>query len=202
MPDGETRFLKQSSEFTLEIFAILIGLVILAAVAFYVSRPLLESRRMPHSQGVDTLSLETQRESLYTQIKELDLDHATGKVNEEDYTRIRAELVAQAAGVLRQIDGIAQPAAPQPITKPVPAATSSASADLEALIAARRKTRSGSVPKAAEDDIEAAIAARRKTAAPVVKSPELVCPKCGKPIKPDDAFCAKCGAPLQAQVAR
>ncbi|CAG0933175.1 hypothetical protein TFLX_02952 [Thermoflexales bacterium] len=198
MPDGETWFLKQSSEFTLEIFAILIGLVILAAVAFYVSRPLLESRRMPQSQGVDTLSLETQRESLYTQIKELDLDHATGKVNEEDYTRIRAELVAQAAGVLRQIDGIA----PLATIEPAQAATRSSDDDVEALIAARRKTRSSSAPKSSEDDLEAAIAARRKTVAPAVKPAALTCPQCGKPSQADDAFCAKCGTPLQAQVAR
>ena len=36
------------------------------------------------------------------------MDHATGKVNDEDYTRLRAELVAQAAAVLKQIDGVAQ----------------------------------------------------------------------------------------------
>ncbi len=59
-------------------------------------------------------SLEAQRESLYTQIKELDLDHATGKVNDEDYTRLRADLVAQAAAVLKQIDGVAQPPAIEP----------------------------------------------------------------------------------------
>jgi parvulin-like peptidyl-prolyl isomerase len=175
----------------LEIFAILIGVVILAALGFYISRPLVQSRRTATSDGADALSLEMQRESLYTQIKELDLDHATGKVNDEDYARLRADLVAQAAAVLKQLDGVVQ--------QPSPAAVPAAQDDLEALIAARRKARSTSAPKAVDGDVEAAIAARRKTANPAAS--ELTCPQCGKPIGSDDAFCAKCGAALQPQVA-
>jgi hypothetical protein len=174
----------------LEIIALLIGLVILAAIVFYVSRPLAQSRRAGYSTGVaDVQSLEAQRESLYIQIKELDLDHVTGKVNDEDYARLRADLVAQAAAVLKQIDGVVQP--------PTPAAPAAAD-DVEALIAARRKTRSASAPKTADADVEAAIAARRKTAA--VAASELTCPQCGKPINADDAFCARCGTALRTQV--
>ena len=183
----------------MEIIAILIGLVILAAIGFYVSRPLAQSRRAGQSNGVaDVQSLEAQRQSLYTQIKELDLDHATGKVNEEDYTRLRADLVAQAAAVLKQIDGAAQ----QPAlvaAKTASSATLSAEDDVEALIVARRKTRSTSTSKAAEADVEAAIAARRKAAASVAS--ELTCPQCGKPIAADDAFCARCGTALLPQAA-
>ena len=174
--------------------AILIGLIILAAIAFYVSRPLLQARAA--NTAADTLTLESQRESLYTQIKELDLDHATGKVNDEDHARLRADLVAQAAAVLKQIDGVAKSSAPK--------AAPAAQADVEALIAARRKTRSttaattSTAPKTADSDIEAAIASRRKTAAPAASA--LACPKCGKPINSEDAFCAKCGTALQTQV--
>ncbi len=180
----------------MDIIAILVGLIIFAAVAFYVSRPLLQARSAGNSVG-DTLSLDAQRESLYTQIKELDLDHATGKVNDEDYARLRADLVAQAAAVLKQIDGVAQQPAPV-VLKAVEPLT--ATDDVEALIAARRKTRSIPAATPADADVEAAIAARRKTAAPPAS--ELKCPQCGKPINADDAFCAKCGAALQAQAAR
>ncbi len=174
----------------MEIIALVIGLVILAAIGFYVSRPLVQARRAGRPSGVvDVQSLETQRESLYIQIKELDLDHATGKVNEEDYARLRAELVTEAAAVLKQIDGVA----PQP----APAAQL-APDDVEALIAARRKTRSTSAPRTADADVEAASAARRKAAAPSVG--ELACPACGKPIGADDAFCAKCGTALRTQL--
>jgi len=202
-----------------ELRALFIGIVILAGIALYVSRPLLQSKRVTKSSGADASALEAERESLYTQIKELDMDHATGKVNDEDFASQRAVLVAQAAEVLKQIDGLATatPVSPED--------------EAEALIAARRKSRSDSAAtsaaeatptavvtqaavetatvaakpttttKSADAELEAAIAARRK-ATPVAspssaKSP--VCPKCGKPIKSDDAFCAKCGAALQPQ---
>ena len=60
---------------------------------------------------------------------------------------MRAELVAQAAAVLKQIDGVAQSPAP-----PAQAASPAAPDDVEALIAARRKTRSASAPKTADVD--------------------------------------------------
>jgi hypothetical protein len=181
----------------LEIIAILIGLAILAGLGFYISRPLVQFRRAGLANGMgDARSLEAQRESLYTQIKELDLDHATGKVNDEDHTRLRADLVAQAAAVLKQIDAMAQQPA-SVATKAAAFTTPSAGDDVEALIAARRKTQSTPAPKAADADIEAAIAARRKTTAPIAS--ELTCPTCGKPINADDAFCAKCGTALRTQ---
>ena len=185
----------------MEIIAILIGLIIFAAVGFYVSRPLLQARGAINAAG-DTVSLDAQRESLYTQIKELDLDHATGKVNDDDYARLRADLVAEAAAVLKQIDGVAQQPAP-PIAQVALPAMAAGTDDVEALIAARRKTRSATAvttstaPKAAEADAEAAIAARRKTVAPATSA--LTCPQCGRPISADDAFCAKCGTALRPQ---
>ncbi len=181
----------------MEIFAILLGLVILAGIAYYVSRPLIQPKRSLNASGADTASLIEQRESLYTQIKELDMDHATGKVNDDDYQRLRAELVAQAAEVLRQIDGVSA----APAVTPAVAQTD----DVEAMIAARRKTRSASVAttatssKSGDADVEAAIAARRKSTASVTTTP--TCPKCGKPVNAGDAFCAKCGTALQPEAA-
>jgi hypothetical protein len=113
------------SETLVQITAILIGLVLLAAAVFYVSRPIAQPR---HAEAAATLmaTLDARRDAVYSQIRELDMDHATGKMNDEDYQPVRAELVAQAAALLEQIDGAraAQPAA----------------AEIEALIAARRKT--------------------------------------------------------------
>ena len=191
--------------------AILVGVVLLAAIAYYVGRPLMNARR-GSGVGVDVASLEVQRDLVYDQIRELDMDHATGKTNDEDHQRIRAELVAQAAALLKQIDGVTQ----QPIAVSAPAM---ADDEIEALITARRKAKPATLAKPSEADLEAAIAARRKTptAAPKIDqdaeaaiaarrkvpasqaSPILTCPKCGKPIDADDAFCAKCGTALQPQ---
>jgi len=201
-----------------QIIAILIGLVLLAAIVYYVSRPLIRQRG-----GVDVTtiaSLELQRDALYSQIRELDMDHATGKTNDEDYQIIRAELVAQAAEVLKRIDGVA--AAPAPTLASAPQSPAPRPAeDVEALIAARRKApvTPPPAPQPAVDDLEAAIAARRKlpAAGPVAAKPAddevealiaarrkqaasaPVCPNCGKPVAADDAFCAKCGASLRAR---
>jgi hypothetical protein len=158
---------------------------------------LLQAKRQTNAGGADASSLEAQRESLYTQIKELDMDHATGKVNDEDYAPMRAELVAQAAAVLKQLDGVATTSStPTPATSPVAAQTD----EVEAMIAARRKPRSPAAAKTADTTAEAAIAARRKTS--VSSATSATCPKCGKPISADDAFCAKCGAALQPQTVR
>lgn len=159
----------------MQIIAILIGLVLLAAIAFYVSRPLIGARRGAADTTVLT-TLEVQRDAVYAQIRELDMDHATGKTNTDDYQRIRAELVAQAANILKQIDTLGSqpfveetPVMRAPITSPE--AQTSADADVEAIIAARRKARSApaaakpAAPKSVADDVEAAIAQRRKVPA-------------------------------------
>lgn len=187
----------------MELFAILMGIVLLAGLAFYVSRPLLQAKRLAKAGSADAFSLEAQRESLYTQIKELDMDHATGKVNDEDYAPLRAELIAQAADVLKQIDGVGTTSADSPAPATTPAAVQAD--EVEAMIAARRKTRSASAAKPADVNVEAAIAARRKTAAPAASASSVdspTCPTCGKPINADDAFCAKCGSALQPQAIR
>ncbi len=187
----------------MDIFALLIGVVILAGVAYYISRPLLRPAYAATVSGSDVLPLEAQRDSLYTQIKELDQDHETGKVHDEDYTRLRAALVTQAAEVLKQIDRAV--ARPVPASGLKPAAAAGGDDDVEALIAARRKTRTAAARKTSDADLEAAIVARRRaqvaTVAAMPDPPGMACPKCGRPVKADDAFCAKCGTALQPQPA-
>jgi hypothetical protein len=156
----------------MQIVAILIGIILMAAAGWYVSRPLLQRKRLP-AVDAPVQSMEVQRDSLYLQIRELDLDHATGKTNDEDYQKLRSELVAQAADLLRQIDGQKPTIAPAD--------------DVEALIAARRK-KQPIAPATADQQIEAAIKARRSS---------IVCPNCGKTATPDDVFCSRCGTALK-----
>jgi hypothetical protein len=145
-----------------QIIAILIGLVLLAAIAYYVSRPIVNRRREDADETVMT-TLEQRRDAVYAQIRELDMDHATGKMNDEDYQRSRGDLVAQAAAILKQIDGVlAAPIVPASTAM----ATLPAADDVEALIAARRKTAKSAPSQSAGDDVEAAIAARRKVSTP------------------------------------
>ncbi len=156
----------------MQIIAILIGLVLLAAIAYYVSRPIVNRRREDADETVMT-TLEQRRDAVYAQIRELDMDHATGKMNDEDYQRSRGDLVAQAAAILKQIDGVlAAPIVPASTAR----ATLPVADDVEALIASRRKTVKPTPVQSAGDDVEAAIAARRKvqSSAPVMDDVEAL----------------------------
>ena len=163
----------------MDIMALLIGAALLVALYIFVSQPLRRAHQAPDTES-QLETLVAQRESLYTQIRELDFDHATGKVTDADYTPLRDRLKAEAAGVLRQIDHL---------IGSLPAGEVDS---IEQAVAARRKRR----PAAADADLEAAIAARRKRAA------ALACRHCGNPLNPNDSFCARCGTPVATQVAR
>jgi hypothetical protein len=54
-------------------------------------------------------------------LRDLEDDRATGKVGEEDYQSVKAELTAQAVDLLRRLDDIeARKAAPRPEAVPPP----------------------------------------------------------------------------------
>lgn len=162
----------------MDITALIIGLILAAGLIIYIGRPLRRGRR-PGTTESQVDALLAQRESLLTQIRELDFDHATGKVSDADHAPLRTQLVAEAAEVFRKLDANAPPG---------PASDDA----FEAAVAARRK-QSPQKESTADADLETAIASRRK---------RLTCPNCGKPFQPGDAFCAKCGATLSTQAAR
>lgn len=207
----------------MDLIAILLGLVLAAGLVLFISRPLRQARQSGDAESrLDTLL--TRRESLYTQIRELDFDHVTGKVTDIDHAPLRARLVDEAAEVLRQIDGLTQqapPAAGRDVEAAIAARrkrqpAGDTDADLEAAIAARRRHRPAAPASSAEADLEAAIAARRKRqpvtqassveadleAAIAARRKTLTCSNCGKPVNAGDAFCAKCGTPIGTLVAR
>jgi len=81
----------------------LLALALTLLVAAFVARPLLE-RFGETAEAVEaTDALIAQREAALTELRDLDFDHATGKVGDDDYTEQRARLVAKGATVLRQL---------------------------------------------------------------------------------------------------
>ena len=175
----------------MDILALSLGLAITAAAVWFVALPLRKARRAPARVESQLDTLLAWRESLYTQLRELDFDHATGKVVDADYAPLRERLKRQAADVLRRIDEL---------TGGMP---STAEEEIEKG-GARRKRRAAAAA-AAGDELEAAIAARRKRKVmPAVAKSEaaFTCPNCGKALQVGDAFCSRCGAPVGAQVAQ
>lgn len=117
--------------------SIFAAIAVLLLAAVYIMRPFFK----PDVSGSDLPTpqddLLAQKEALLEQIRSLEFDHDTGKLPDEEYHEQRADLVQQAADILRQIDALDSA---ESSTTP--------SADLD-------------------DQIEAAVARRRKTKTPV-----------------------------------
>lgn len=79
-------------------FVLLAGVL---SVALLVA-PLLRGGLGPQEAGGEELPSVRERESIYDAIRDLEHDHETGKISEEDYTGMRNELRARAVDLLRR----------------------------------------------------------------------------------------------------
>ena len=160
------------------ITSILIGLALLAATIPFVAKPLLNDKRrkpaaidssvaVPHNRHAQTL----------TALRDLDFDHRTGKITDEDYAGLRAALLAQAAEAIEQED------------------RQSAERDalIEDAVRARRQHKTDSL---ACGQCGAALQVNdrfcRRCGAPATS----LCPHCGHAAGADDRFCTACGTSL------
>jgi len=153
----------------MDIGSLLLGFALLVGVAFFVVRPLIEKQGLKEKRPGAVEALVTQRDMLLNALRDLDFDHATGKIADEDYAPQRARLAAEGAAVLKQLD--------------VMRVTSRAQ---------DKALRHRQAPASMDDAIEAAVAARRRS--PVVES--IVCHQCGASAQAADKFCPRCGVVL------
>ena len=82
---------------------ILLGALLLVLVAAFVLVPL----RRERSQGEEDpriAELESRKEAKYREIRDTELDHAAGKLSDEDFRRQDAELRREAVEILNQLD--------------------------------------------------------------------------------------------------
>jgi hypothetical protein len=86
--------------------ALVLGALLAVAAVWFVARPFL-------SRGVDEpsdeppperLALEEERDRALAALKELEFDHRTGKVSDEDYRSMVGQLRRQAADALKALD--------------------------------------------------------------------------------------------------
>lgn len=111
---------------TLLVFAAIAVLVV--AVTVYVGRPLLGGGAALAPADRRAVALLTEREALLATVRDLDADRASGRLDEPDYQRLRAESVQRGAVLLAALDTLAAEA---------DGATARLSAELEAEVAAR-----------------------------------------------------------------
>jgi len=116
-----------------------------------------------------TERLRREKESVYLAIREVEFDHRTGKVSDEDHAVLMARYRARAIELLKQIDAL----------PPDPAGDTARKEDRRA------------PGEAIEREIRAALSADPRTAAPLPR-----CAGCGKEILPVHRFCTRCGLPV------
>jgi hypothetical protein len=85
-------------------FVLAVAIVVL--VAWFVTAPL--RRRSPvereDTTEAELADLEARKQAKYRQIRDAEADHASGKLTDEDFRRLDAELRAEAVDILKRID--------------------------------------------------------------------------------------------------
>jgi len=149
-------------------FALLLSVVYLIAAPALCPEPLDElDAAAAHS------SLLTAKERSLSDIRELDLDLATGKLDEEVHRHLRAVALAGAAEAMRAIEETDVPANTSDEPETAADGWSDGADPLEAMIAAGKRALAGEA-----------------------------CTSCGGIVETDDAFCRRCGAELPVPVRR
>ena len=84
--------------------SILLGLALLIVAGLYLARPLLTVQPESKTYLTRRQQLEEEKEIYLAEIRALDFDHETGKVPPEVYEQQRAQLLSEAAAVLKALD--------------------------------------------------------------------------------------------------
>jgi len=98
---------------------VLYGALLLILVAAFVLRPLLR-REQPSAGGEDPVvaDLEARKEAKYREIRDTQLDHASGKLSDRDFSDQDAQLRAEAVEILRGLDEAREEREPKTPTQP------------------------------------------------------------------------------------
>ncbi len=140
----------------MDIGSVLLGLALLALIAFAVARPFMEKTAADEQPAGSADQLLGERDRVLTQLRDLDFDQAMGKINQEDYAALRAQLVVAGVAILKQLDALGV-SGEQPATATDPALAAGAQAvapaaspadEIEAAVAQRRARRSPARPPA------------------------------------------------------
>jgi hypothetical protein len=163
--------------------SILIGLALLLITIPFVFTPLLNKKRGRLEPVAAEPSTENdQHTEGLVALRDLEFDHRIGKVTEEDYLSLRANLLTQIAAVLE--------------------AKEKQNINLDAQLEERIRTywQSKLAAKTCGQcgcELEPSDRFCRACGTPV----DRACPKCGNNVKATDRFCSACGEPVSAQQA-
>ncbi len=84
---------------------VLFGALLLALVAAFVLWPLLRGGQPPETREDPVLAdLEARKEAKYREIRDTELDHASGKLSDDDFHGQDAQLRSEAVELLKRLD--------------------------------------------------------------------------------------------------
>ena len=158
-------------------------LALVALTGLYVALPIMRGEgTLVTAEEQEQSALLARRDQVLDALAELDFDFNTGKVDENHYQMRRQALMQEAAEILKRLDAL----------KPVAAGNS-----VETLLEQRKAQRSAALSHGDPDDaVEALLAARRRARSG--QKAAGFCPQCGAPVLESDRFCPRCGTPLKA----
>ena len=86
--------------------ALVLGALLAVAAVWFVARPFLSrgGEELSNELPPERLALEEERDRALAALKELEFDHRTGKVSDDDYRSMVGELRRQAADALKALD--------------------------------------------------------------------------------------------------
>jgi len=79
-------------------------LILLALVALFVSSPFWSRRMASETEDPEIAALEAARESKYREIRDAEMDRESGKLSEDDFRELDAELRREAVGILDRLE--------------------------------------------------------------------------------------------------
>ncbi|MCO6453488.1 MAG: zinc-ribbon domain-containing protein [Caldilineales bacterium] len=161
------------------IASILIGLALLAVTLYFVFSPLQRRANVPlfTGQGLE-IEQTPKRETLLAALRDLEFDHSTGKLTDEDYQAIRADLMRRTVAAPRTDEG-----------------NTMLDAQIEAAVLSyRRDKRSVNNCTACGAELTSGSRFCAACGAPVAVT--YHCSHCGKSYSKGDAFCSLCGLSL------
>ena len=90
----------------MEALAPILIIVVLALVVWLVGAPLRRGTTTEDPVEVEREALEAARDAKYGEIRELELDHRTGKLTDEDFRALDRQLRGEAVEILRRLDAL------------------------------------------------------------------------------------------------
>jgi len=135
----------------------LLALALFLVLGLVIALPLFDRRRPAIKPMSRRESLQHERQDIIRAIREIDFDHRTGKINDDDYKRVREEYVQRGAAVLRELNSLEEVNIDEVI---------------ETKVAALRKTQDASDSK------------HCTKCNAIVSDTDKFCPQCGHALKP------------------